>query len=327
MPPAPQVPVGESRTVAPPPHDGSYWAVDSAALRSPSPEPPAPPVPVGERCHDPEGCFPCVDREACANERRAALRSPAPEPPAQADSRVIRPEGWRPAEQYPQPSLRATVAEWRYMNEQERAWAAEATENHDGANAHAHNKAARIYRQCAEALEKLLPAVSPAPESREALRAAVEAGWDDGVRFAAEVLRSQVFPRESARKACVDRVLAALHAPSVREEHEVQRLTKERDDWKLATDQFHGMWSDAEARLAVAKRAALAEAAQMARDASEEFGDPLTPHALMEFAAKLAAQAVPPGFCASCTPDIRPQCESASWCMNPQAVPPGDTEE
>jgi hypothetical protein len=69
----------------------------------------------------------------------------------------MRPEGWCPAVQYPQSSLRATVAEWRYMNEQERAWAAEATENHDGANAHAHNKAARVYRQCAEALERLLP--------------------------------------------------------------------------------------------------------------------------------------------------------------------------
>lgn len=45
-------------------------------------------------------------------------------------------------------------------------------------------------------------------------REAVEAGWDDGVRFASEVLRSQVFPRESARAACVDRVLDALRLPS-----------------------------------------------------------------------------------------------------------------
>ena len=45
-------------------------------------------------------------------------------------------------------------------------------------------------------------------------REAVEAGWDDGVRFASEVLRSQVFPRDSARAACVDRVVAAIRPPS-----------------------------------------------------------------------------------------------------------------
>jgi hypothetical protein len=88
-------------------------------------------------------------------EVRAALASPAAR--REEPGHVMRPEGWRPAEQYPQPSLRATVAEWRYMQEQERTWAAEATENHDGANAHAHNKAARVYLQCAEALERLLP--------------------------------------------------------------------------------------------------------------------------------------------------------------------------
>jgi hypothetical protein len=114
-------------------------------------------------------------------------------------------------------------------------------------------------------------------------------------------------------------------------QQEVERLTKERDDWKLATDQFQGMWSDAEARAAVAKRAAFVEAAQMARvkadidiDGGWEAGYAAAARAL---AAKLAAQAVPPGFCASCTPDIRPHCESASWCMRPQAVPPGATEE
>ena len=42
------------------------------------------------------------------------------------------------------------------------------------------------------------------------LRAAVAAGWDDGVRFAAEVLRSQVFPRESAREACIERLIGAM---------------------------------------------------------------------------------------------------------------------
>jgi hypothetical protein len=109
---------------------------------------------------------------------------------------------------------------------------------------------------------------------------------------------------------------------------EVERLTKERDDWKLATDQFHGMWSDAEARAADAKRAAFAEAAQYIRDLSVAAGrDTPDMQALADLIERLAAQAVPPGFCASCTPDIRPQCESASWCMRPRAVPPGATED
>jgi hypothetical protein len=109
---------------------------------------------------------------------------------------------------------------------------------------------------------------------------------------------------------------------------ELEQIVADRDDWKLATDQFHGMWSDAEARAADAKRAAFAEAAQYIRDLSVAAGrDTPDMQALADLIERLAAQAVPPGFCASCTPDIRPQCESASWCMRPRAVPPGATED
>jgi hypothetical protein len=77
---------------------------------------------------------------------------------------------------------------------------------------------------------------------------------------------------------------------------EVERLTKERDDWKLATDQFHGMWSDAEARAADAKRAAFAEAAQDAKAHAGNYADDSREaRTLRSFARWLAAQAVPPG--------------------------------
>jgi hypothetical protein len=82
-------------------------------------------------------------------------------------------------------------------------------------------------------------------------------------------------------------------------QQEVERLTKERDDWKLATDQFQGMWSDAEARAAVAKRAAFAEAAQMAEAAAVSYQQSYGPcrwdteesKALDAFAAELLAKA------------------------------------
>jgi hypothetical protein len=117
---------------------------------------------------------------------------------------------------------------------------------------------------------------------------------------------------------------------------EVERLTKERDrairlvqsmDESSRQQDEHAQMM-AEARAAVAKRAAFAEAAQYIRDLSVAAGrDTPDMQALADLVERLAAQAVPPGFCASCTPDIRPQCESASWCMRPQAVPPGATED
>jgi hypothetical protein len=116
----------------------------------------------------------------------------------------------------------------------------------------------------------------------------------------------------------------------------VERLTKERDrairlvqsmDESSRQQDEHAQMM-AEARAAVAKRAAFAEAAQYIRDLSVAAGrDTPDMQALADLVERLAAQAVPPGFCASCTPDIRPQCESASWCMRPQAVPPGATED
>lgn len=39
--------------------------------------------------------------------------------------------------------------------------------------------------------------------------------WDDGVRFAAEVLRSQVYPKAEAREACIDRLLDLIAKGSV----------------------------------------------------------------------------------------------------------------
>lgn len=62
------------------------------------------------------------------------------------------------------------------------------------------------------ARQDITPEAAPAPDCRAAVRAAVEAGWDDGVRFASEVLRSQVYPKAEARQACVERVLAILDA-------------------------------------------------------------------------------------------------------------------
>jgi chromosome segregation ATPase len=142
-----------------------------------------------------------------------------------------------------------------------------------------------------------------------------------------ETLRERVAPLDEG-PVCLLADYQAMRDRAEAAEAEVERLTKERDDWKLATDQFQGMWSDAEARAADAKRAAFAEAAQYIRDLSVAAGrDTPDMQALADLVERLAAQAVPPGFCASCTPDIRPQCESASWCMRPQAVPPGATEE
>jgi hypothetical protein len=110
-------------------------------------------------------------------------------------------------------------------------------------------------------------------------------------------------------------------------EAEVERLTKERDEYRAGNVEIHAMLHDAEESAAAARRAAFAEAAQYIRDLSAAAGrDTPDMQALADLVERLAAQAVPPGFCASCTPDIRPQCESASWCMRPRAVPPGAAE-
>jgi hypothetical protein len=112
-------------------------------------------------------------------------------------------------------------------------------------------------------------------------------------------------------------------------QQEVERLADENARWLKRFDK----WNPVE-EIADARRAAFAEAAQMARDMAGWYQTgPAGEHrevmqlAFDQIANRLAAQAVPSGFCASCTPDIRPQCESASWCMRPQAVPPGATEE
>lgn len=44
------------------------------------------------------------------------------------------------------------------------------------------------------------------------VRAVAEAAWDDGVRFAAEQLASEVYPRESARRRRIDALHAAREA-------------------------------------------------------------------------------------------------------------------
>jgi len=58
------------------------------------------------------------------------------------------------ADQKPKRSIPATVAEWRRMQAWEIRLENAATLDHDGANAHAHRKAARVYRQCADAIER-----------------------------------------------------------------------------------------------------------------------------------------------------------------------------
>jgi chromosome segregation ATPase len=115
---------------------------------------------------------------------------------------------------------------------------------------------------------------------------------------------------DASRARELSRALDAEEQRANALEHEVERLTKERDDWKLATDQFQGMWSDAEARAAVAKRAAFVEAAQAAKATAETIRNlagrfaandgmfelaKVRAEALDSFADYLTAQAVPPG--------------------------------
>jgi predicted nucleic acid-binding Zn-ribbon protein len=110
-----------------------------------------------------------------------------------------------------------------------------------------------------------------------------------------ETLRERVAPLDEG-PVCLLADYQAMRDRAEAAEAEVERLTKERDDWKLATDQFHGMWSDAEARAADAKRAAFAEAAQDAKAHAGNYADDSREaRTLRSFARWLAAQAVPPG--------------------------------
>ena len=72
---------------------------------------------------------------------------------------------------------------------------------------------ARIEEEQAET-RRVVMAKSRAEAERDAAREALGTAWDDGVRFAAEVLQSRVYPTAEARTACLERIVTALGQPA-----------------------------------------------------------------------------------------------------------------